>query len=693
MTNKIVGLTLAILSGFFIGVSFVFKKKGLLAATAKSGLAAGEGHAYLRNWMWWLGMTLMIIGEICNFVAYAFTEAILVTPLGALSVVVSAIGSSIFLKERLSFIGKVGCFLCILGAVVIVLNAPEHTSVSTIQEMQKYAISKVFLPYVGIILVIAAVMIFYVGPRYGNKHMLVYITICSIVGGVSVVCTQGFGASVVSAIGGTPNQWNQWFLWVLLIFVVFTLLVEINYLNKALNIFNTSVVTPVYFTYFTTMTLISSVILFQGLNGTGVQIATVVMGFLTIVAGVVLLQVALAAQDKPDSQVMKSELDDIPEVLAMPTEDDTLEPGAASIRGTLSLRRLATRKTSQAGSIAVLKRRQTISSRNVSRGFASSMQSVFQAPGANPNDSSPFWTVGDRSRTWGPNDSNALPLHNRTMLSPGEKDTPIRLVTRDRSTRFPQPPPKSYRNNDLYGMSQSDSKLEDPHRPDLAHRRASSDLNEYRSSFDYLGTDAEGVDLADESTIQDIPMRTRVQPNARSDVSQPPLDEAAIYHAAGGHANDELVYVSPSRLPTSSTSQDHQQQPRHIRMQTASGHIYMYEQRERSSASSSLRRGVGTSASAPADDDNAGDTRRHTAVRKFSDAVKKQFSFTAKPAHHGLYIPPATPSSAPSRHLGLPAHASTPRPDRREDVEGGEMTEEEIVGLVPKGHDRRPSKY
>ena len=62
----------------------------------------------------------MIIGEVANFAAYAFTDAILVTPLGALTVVVaylqssgfrtngSAIGSSIFLKERLSFVGKVG---------------------------------------------------------------------------------------------------------------------------------------------------------------------------------------------------------------------------------------------------------------------------------------------------------------------------------------------------------------------------------------------------------------------------------------------------------------------------------------------------------------------------------------------------------------------------------------------------------
>jgi len=32
---------------------------------------------------------LMIIGEIANFTAYAFTDAILVTPLGALTVVIS----------------------------------------------------------------------------------------------------------------------------------------------------------------------------------------------------------------------------------------------------------------------------------------------------------------------------------------------------------------------------------------------------------------------------------------------------------------------------------------------------------------------------------------------------------------------------------------------------------------------------
>src|SRR4051794_35546999 len=78
---KVIGIVLAISSGAFIGTSFVLKKYGLLKANEKYNEVAGEGYGYLKNFWWWGGMTLMIIGEICNFVAYAFTDAILVTPL------------------------------------------------------------------------------------------------------------------------------------------------------------------------------------------------------------------------------------------------------------------------------------------------------------------------------------------------------------------------------------------------------------------------------------------------------------------------------------------------------------------------------------------------------------------------------------------------------------------------------------
>lgn len=49
----------------------------------------------------------MGIGEAENFTAYAFAPASLITPLGALSVLVSTILASKYLNEKLNLLGKV----------------------------------------------------------------------------------------------------------------------------------------------------------------------------------------------------------------------------------------------------------------------------------------------------------------------------------------------------------------------------------------------------------------------------------------------------------------------------------------------------------------------------------------------------------------------------------------------------------
>lgn len=48
------------------------------------------------------------IGEAANFAAYAFAPASLVTPLGALSILVSTVLASKYLNEKLNLLGKVG---------------------------------------------------------------------------------------------------------------------------------------------------------------------------------------------------------------------------------------------------------------------------------------------------------------------------------------------------------------------------------------------------------------------------------------------------------------------------------------------------------------------------------------------------------------------------------------------------------
>jgi hypothetical protein len=70
-----------------IGSSFVITKKGLIEASEHHGFE-GDGFSYFKRPTWWVGIITMVLGEVANFAAYAFAPAILVTPLGALSVLI-----------------------------------------------------------------------------------------------------------------------------------------------------------------------------------------------------------------------------------------------------------------------------------------------------------------------------------------------------------------------------------------------------------------------------------------------------------------------------------------------------------------------------------------------------------------------------------------------------------------------------
>jgi len=45
-----------------------------------------------------------------------------------------------FLKEELGVLGKLGCAICLIGSVIIVLHAPPDKEIDTIDEILNYAI-------------------------------------------------------------------------------------------------------------------------------------------------------------------------------------------------------------------------------------------------------------------------------------------------------------------------------------------------------------------------------------------------------------------------------------------------------------------------------------------------------------------------------------------------------------------------
>jgi hypothetical protein len=51
-----------------------------------------------------------------------------------------AVLAAFFLHEKLGIVGKVGCALCLIGSVVIVLHAPEDKEINSVDEILNYAL-------------------------------------------------------------------------------------------------------------------------------------------------------------------------------------------------------------------------------------------------------------------------------------------------------------------------------------------------------------------------------------------------------------------------------------------------------------------------------------------------------------------------------------------------------------------------
>ncbi|XP_047928894.1 magnesium transporter NIPA3 [Anser cygnoides] len=300
------GLALAVGSSIFIGSSFILKKKGLLKLAAKGVPRAGQGgHSYLKEGLWWAGLLSMGLGEAANFAAYAFAPATLVTPLGALSVLISAILSSHFLNERLNIHGKLGCVLSILGSTVMVIHAPEEEEVTSLDEMEIKLQDPVFVAFAVLLTAVALTLIFIVAPRRGQTNILIYVLICSFIGAFSVSSVKGLGIAIKEMLERKP-VYRRPLVYVLVGILVLSVSTQINYLNKALDVFNTSLVTPVYYVCFTTTVVVCSIILFKEWSSMDLDnIIGTLSGFCTIIIGIFLLH-AFKSTDITWSQLMST---------------------------------------------------------------------------------------------------------------------------------------------------------------------------------------------------------------------------------------------------------------------------------------------------------------------------------------------------------------------------------------------------
>lgn len=242
--------------------------------------------------LWWAGLITMLLGEVANFVAYVFAPAVLVTPLGALSIIVSSVLAHFVLKERLDKLGILGCISCIVGSVVVVIHAPHEHMPNSVEEIWDLATQPGFLTYAVTTLIILVVLVVFFERRYGQKNILIYLGICSSMGSLTVVSIKAVGVAIKLTLDGM-NQLTYPHTWLFIMVAVICGISQLNYLNKALDCFELAIVSPVYYVMFTTLTIVASGIMFKDGDGQSLSsIASECCGLITILSGTILLHVA-----------------------------------------------------------------------------------------------------------------------------------------------------------------------------------------------------------------------------------------------------------------------------------------------------------------------------------------------------------------------------------------------------------------
>lgn len=170
-----------------------------------------------------------------------------------------------------------------------------------------------FIYYICLVCAMVIVIGCYLGPNYGNKHVFIYVFLCSAIGSLTVMACKALGLAIKEFSSTDSNQVHLSIIFLLVFFVISFIIIQMNYLNKALDLFNTNIVTPVFYVFFTTLVLTASAILFDEWQSISVKdVLGCLFGFLTVVSAIFLLttfkNVDLSFQDIFHVRITKQEV-------------------------------------------------------------------------------------------------------------------------------------------------------------------------------------------------------------------------------------------------------------------------------------------------------------------------------------------------------------------------------------------------
>uniref|UniRef100_A0A8D1XA65 NIPA-like protein 3 n=1 Tax=Sus scrofa TaxID=9823 RepID=A0A8D1XA65_PIG len=278
--ENLIGALLAIFGHLVVSIALNLQKYCHIRLAGSK-----DPRAYFKTKTWWLGLFLMLLGELGVFASYAFAPLSLIVPLSAVSVIASSIIGIIFIKEkwkpkdflRRYILSFVGCGLAIVGTYLLVTFAPNSHEKMTGENITRHLVSWPFLLY----MVRDATC-----PSTRNgSHTSLYPS----AGSMTVVTVKAVAGMLILSIQGNL-QLDYPIFYVMFVCMVATAIYQAAFLGQASQMYDSSLIASVGYILSTTVAITAGAIFYLDFLGEDVlHVCMFALGCLIAFLGVFLI--------------------------------------------------------------------------------------------------------------------------------------------------------------------------------------------------------------------------------------------------------------------------------------------------------------------------------------------------------------------------------------------------------------------
>ncbi|XP_072358555.1 NIPA-like protein 3 isoform X1 [Scyliorhinus torazame] len=267
--ENLIGTLLAIFGNLVISISLNVQKYSHVRLSGTK-----DPRTYFRTKTWWLGLVLMLLGELGVFTSYAYAPLSLVTPLSAVSIVASSILGIIFLRDKwkpreflrqyvLSFLG---CALTVIGIYLLVTFGPNtHESLSG-RNLELHLLGLPFLLYLLVVIIIFCLLLYFY-KRQKMTYLVIILLLVALLGSVTIVAAKGVSGMVILSIQGNL-QLTYPIFYVMLVCMIATAVYQAAFLHEVSMLYDASQIASLSYILSTVIAVIAGATFYLEFRGT-----------------------------------------------------------------------------------------------------------------------------------------------------------------------------------------------------------------------------------------------------------------------------------------------------------------------------------------------------------------------------------------------------------------------------------------